>query len=55
MASIDDYLRTFPMHSAAVPTPFHPAFPVHELVAARRFYGDLLGCPEGRNSAEWED
>lgn len=35
--------------------PFHLAFPVHDLVAARSFYGGLLGCPEGRSSAEWVD
>ena len=39
---------------AAVPL-FHLAFPVHDLSAARRFYGGLLGCPEGRSSAEWVD
>ncbi|SAL36687.1 VOC family protein [Caballeronia concitans] len=35
--------------------PFHLAFPVHSLAAAREFYGDLLGCPEGRSSNEWVD
>ncbi len=35
--------------------PFHLAFPVHDLAAARAFYGGLLGCPEGRSSAEWVD
>lgn len=35
--------------------PFHLAFPVHDLAAARSFYGELLGCPEGRSSAEWID
>ncbi|ODT36485.1 MAG: glyoxalase [Lautropia sp. SCN 70-15] len=30
--------------------PFHLAFPVHDLAAARAFYGGLLGCPEGRSS-----
>ena len=36
-------------------TPFHLAMPVHDLVAARRFYGELLGCPEGRSSDQWID
>jgi len=36
-------------------TPFHIAFPVDDLVAARRFYGEMLGCPEGRSSDEWID
>jgi extradiol dioxygenase family protein len=35
--------------------PFHLAFPVHDLAAAREFYGALLGCPEGRSAAEWID
>lgn len=35
--------------------PFHIAFPVHDLAAARAFYGDLMGCPEGRSSASWID
>ena len=35
--------------------PFHLAFPVHDLAAARRFYGALLGCPEGRSSEHWVD
>ena len=35
--------------------PFHLAFPVDDLAAARRFYGDLLGCPEGRSSDRWID
>lgn len=35
--------------------PFHLAFPVHDIAAARAFYGDLLGCPEGRSSEHWVD
>jgi extradiol dioxygenase family protein len=35
--------------------PFHLAFPVHDLAAARAFYGGLLGCPEGRSAEEWVD
>jgi uncharacterized protein len=34
---------------------FHLAMPVHDLAAARGFYGDLLGCPEGRSSDSWVD
>lgn len=37
------------------PYPFHLAFPVHDLEAARAFYGELLGCAEGRSSPEWID
>lgn len=35
--------------------PFHLAFPVHDLAAARAFYGGLLGCPEGRSDETWVD
>ena len=35
--------------------PFHLAFPVHDLAVARAFYGDLLGCSEGRSSDHWID
>lgn len=35
--------------------PFHLAIPVHDLSAARRFYGGLLECAEGRCSSEWVD
>jgi extradiol dioxygenase family protein len=36
-------------------SPFHLAFPVSDLASTRAFYGGLLGCPEGRSSAEWID
>ena len=35
--------------------PFHLALPVKDLAQARRFYGGLLGCPEGRSAPEWVD
>ena len=35
--------------------PFHLAFPVHDLAKARGFYGELMGCKEGRSSDEWID
>jgi extradiol dioxygenase family protein len=38
-----------------MPSPFHLAFPVDDLAAARRFYGETLGCPEGRSSEQWID
>lgn len=34
---------------------FHLAFPVNDLAAARRFYGDILGCREGRSDPAWVD
>src|ERR1051325_174541 len=34
---------------------FHLAFPVRDLAEARAFYGQLLGCREGRSSDEWVD
>ena len=35
--------------------PFHLAIPVHDIPAARAFYGGLLGCPEGRSAPTWVD
>lgn len=34
---------------------FHLAFPVHDLDAAREFYGGVLECEEGRSSNHWID
>jgi extradiol dioxygenase family protein len=34
---------------------FHLAFPVDDLAAARQFYGEVLGCPEGRSAEHWVD
>jgi len=36
-------------------SPFHLAIPVHDLAAAREFYGRMMGCEEGRSSARWVD
>ena len=35
--------------------PFHLAFPIHDLAEARRFWGEVMGCAEGRSSDEWID
>ena len=35
--------------------PFHLAFAVDDLAAAREFYGALLGCREGRSADLWVD
>jgi len=35
--------------------PFHLAVPVDDLEAARRFYGGVMGCAEGRSSDTWID
>ncbi len=35
--------------------PFHLAFPVRDLVEARAFWGETMGCPEGRSSDSWID
>src|SRR5690606_10998697 len=42
-------------HTGSIMAPFHLAFPVHDLAAARNFYGGLLQCPEGRSSDTWID
>lgn len=36
-------------------TPFHLAFNVNDLDATRHFYGDVLGCAEGRSTETWVD
>ncbi|SDX35708.1 hypothetical protein SAMN04488001_3013 [Litoreibacter albidus] len=36
-------------------TPFHLAYHVTDLDAARAFYGGLLGCKEGRSTDSWVD
>lgn len=36
-------------------SPFHYAFPVHDLELAKNFYGTVLGCAEGRSSEKWQD
>lgn len=43
------------IESAPPLRPFHLAFPVHDLDAARAFYGDLMGCEEGRSDSRWID
>ena len=35
--------------------PFHLAIPVHDIAIARAFYGQRMGCPEGRSSDVWVD
>ena len=37
------------------PAQFHLAFPVRDLDEARRFYGDVIGCPLGRSDASYQD
>jgi extradiol dioxygenase family protein len=44
-----------PTTNPALLSPFHLAFPVHDIALARRFYGELLGCPEGRSAEDWVD
>jgi len=34
---------------------FHLAFPVKDLEESRHFYGEVLGCEEGRSSEMWID
>jgi extradiol dioxygenase family protein len=36
-------------------TPFHIAVQVRDIDEARRFYGDVLGCSEGRSAPDWVD
>lgn len=34
---------------------FHLAIPVDDIAAARRFYGEVLGLPQGRSAETWVD
>src|SRR3954469_13846345 len=54
-ASTPSQLQSDMTTAPSLPHPFHLAFPVHDLAVARAFYGDLLGCPEGRSSDQWVD
>ena len=36
-------------------TPFHIAVQVRNIAEARRFYGEVLGCAEGRSDTDWVD
>jgi len=36
-------------------TPFHLAIPVDNIPVCRKFYGEILGCEEGRSSDHWVD
>jgi uncharacterized protein len=38
-----------------VSQPFHFAFFVRDLASTRRFYGEILGCREGRSTETWVD
>ena len=35
--------------------PFHLAIPVSDIQEARKFYGEIFGCEEGRSSESWVD
>lgn len=35
--------------------PFHVAFPVRDILEARAFYGEVLGCEIGRSDTSWVD
>lgn len=41
--------------TTATPPPFHPAVPVHDIEAARKFYGAVLGFERGRSAERWTD
>ncbi len=54
--TLDEYLmKRFTQSAGPNPIPFHLAFPVHDLAGARQFYGELLGCEEGRSADDWVD
>jgi extradiol dioxygenase family protein len=43
------------MTSLTTLPPFHLALPVHDIDAARRFYGEILGFSRGRSAERWTD
>lgn len=47
--------NTAKVAGSSLMVPFHLAIPVHDLAAAREFYGGLFACLEGRSSEEWVD
>ncbi len=59
MANIPSTHSAIDMHAPttnpAPMSPFHLAFPVHDLALARKFYGETLGCSEGRSADDWID
>src|SRR3954447_2219546 len=44
-----------PLAELLMPQPFHFAFFVRDLASTRRFYGEILGCREGRSTDTWVD
>src|SRR5258706_4105956 len=38
-----------------MPSAFHYSFFVTDLASTRRYYAEVLGCPEGRSAATWVD
>ena len=42
------------LHSTML-NPFHLAIEVHSLKAAKEFYGNVMGCKEGRSDSNWID
>lgn len=55
---VSDRLTTIVLVSrrtALAITPFHLAVQVRDLEESRRFYGELLGCAEGRSDESWAD
>ena len=51
----EDQKYTVRLSDPAPGSPFHYAFPVHDLELAKEFYGNVLGCAEGRSSTKWQD
>ena len=51
--AIDEPLARSPAKTRI--TQFHLAFPVRDLDEARHFYGDVIGCPQGRSDTTYQD
>jgi hypothetical protein len=48
-------LKAKGIHMSSMLTPFHLAIPVHDLQKAKKFYGEIMQCEEGRSSDHWVD
>ena len=54
-AALPKTVASYSQTESMMLSPFHLAIPVHDIEAARGFYGGLFGCAEGRSDTEWVD
>ena len=54
-AALSEIVTSYSQTENMMLSPFHLAIPVHDIEAARKFYGGLFGCAEGGSDIEWVD